>query len=70
METLWSERGSFGLLGNDHILVYYRIISYQIIKFYRVEKWIREDFSGTMVSVGNEILVSTVVFIIREKIIW
>ena len=37
METLWSERGYFGLLGNNHILVYYPIISYQRIKVYRVE---------------------------------
>ena len=37
METLWSKRGYFGLLGNDHILVHYPIISYQRIKFYRVE---------------------------------
>ena len=37
METLWSERGYFGLLGKDHILVYYYIISYQRINVYRVE---------------------------------
>ena len=37
METLWSERGYFGLLVNDHILVYYPIISYQSIKVYKVE---------------------------------
>ena len=37
MEMLWSERRYFGLLGNDHILVYYPIISYQSINVYRVE---------------------------------
>ena len=37
MDTLWSERGYFVPLGNDHILVYYTIISYQRTKFYRVE---------------------------------
>ena len=37
MENLWFERGYFGLLGNDHILVYYPIISYQRIKVYGVE---------------------------------
>ena len=37
MDNLWSDRGYFVLLGNDHILVYYHIISYQRIKFYRVE---------------------------------
>ena len=37
MEILWSEKGYFGILGNDHILVYYPMISYQRIKFYKVE---------------------------------
>ena len=37
MDTLWSERGYFGLLENYHILVYYHAISYQRIKFYKVE---------------------------------
>ena len=37
METLWSERGYYDLLDNDHILVYYPIISYQSIKVYKVE---------------------------------
>ena len=49
METLWFERGYFGLLGNTHILVYYPLISYQRIEVYRVEKWIWEDYAGTMV---------------------
>ena len=37
LETLWFVMGYFGLLGNDHILDYYPIISYQRIKIYRVE---------------------------------
>ena len=37
MEILWSEKLYFGLLGKEYILVYYYIISYQMIKFYRVE---------------------------------
>ena len=37
MEILWSEKGYFGILGNDHILVHYPIISYQRIKVYKVE---------------------------------
>ena len=37
METLWSERGYFGLLGDAHILVYYPIISYQMIEGCRFE---------------------------------
>ena len=44
MENLGSERGYFGLLGNDHILVCYLIISYQRIKFYRVETMDMEIF--------------------------
>ena len=51
------QMGYFGLLGNAHILVYYTIISYTMIEVYRVEKWIWEDSSGTIVSVENEILV-------------
>ena len=31
------QKGYFGLLGNDNILVYYPIISCQRIKVYRVE---------------------------------
>ena len=37
METLWSEKGYFGLLGNAHILFYYPILSYQRVEVYRVE---------------------------------
>ena len=70
METLRSERRYFGLLGNDHILVYYPIIPYQRIKVYRVEKCTWEYSNGTMVSLENENLVINVVFIIQDKIIW
>ena len=38
MDTLWSERGYFGLLRKNHILVYHPIISYQRKKVYRVER--------------------------------
>ena len=44
MGNLWSERGYFGLLGNDVILVCYPIISYQRIIFYRVETMDMEIF--------------------------
>ena len=37
LEMLWSEIGYFGLLGNTYISYFYSIISYQWIKFYRVE---------------------------------
>ena len=70
METLWPERGYFGLLGNAQILVYYPSISYQRIKVYRVEKWIWEYYYGAMVSVKNTTLVSMAVFIVWDKIVW
>ena len=41
---LWSKRGYFVLLGNNHILVYYHIIPYQRIKVYRVETMDMEIF--------------------------
>ena len=53
MEKLLSERGYFELLGNDHILVYYPIISYQRITVIGSKQWIWEDYSGTMESVEN-----------------
>ena len=38
----------------EHLyFVYYPIIYYQRIKFYRVEKWIWDEPTGTMVSVGR-----------------
>ena len=52
------------------MLVYYPIISYQRINIYRVGKWIWKYYAGTMVSVENEILVSNVVFIVQDKILW
>ena len=38
MKTLWSKRGYLRPLGNDHILVYCPIISYQRINAYKVER--------------------------------
>ena len=38
--------------------------------FIGFKKWIWEDSSGTMVSVENYIPVSTVVFIVRDKMLW
>ena len=65
-DNLWSERGYLGLLGSGHILVNYPIISYQMIKVYRAKKWTWEYSSGTMVSGENEIILSTIVFIVRD----
>ena len=42
MDTLWSEKGHFGILGNSHTLVYYQIISYQRTEGYRSENRYRE----------------------------
>ena len=36
MGTFWSERGYFGILGNDNILIFYPIISYQRINVHCV----------------------------------
>ena len=36
----------------------------------RSKQWIREDSSETMVSVENEITVSTVISIVWDKILW
>ena len=38
--------------------------------FIGLKQWIWEASAGTMVSVGNEILVSTVVFILQDNILW
>ena len=37
---------------------------------YKLKQWIWEKSSGTMVSVENSILVSMVVFIAQDKILW
>ena len=49
METLWSERGYFGLLENAHILFCYTTISYQRIEVYRVETM---DMGGLLCNNG------------------
>ena len=47
------QKGIFWNIGEHFYFVYYNIISYQRIKVYRVEKWIREYPTGTIVSVGR-----------------
>ena len=62
-------------------IIDYPILSDQKIKVYRVEtinmgichwkKWCQWDNSaGTMVSAENAIVVSTMVLIVRDKILW
>ena len=48
-----AQNGIFWTIGEQLYFVYYPIISYQKIKFYRVEKWIWGDPTGTMVPVGQ-----------------
>ena len=45
--------GIFWTIGKKLYIVYYPIISYLKIKVYRVEKWIWEDPTGTMLSLGQ-----------------
>ena len=70
MEILWSETGYFGLLRNTYIL-FIILIYYQRIKVYRVETmdmgryhW-NNGVSGTVL-----ISISTMVLIVRDKILW
>ena len=61
----------FWTIGEQTYFVYYPIISYQKIKFYRVEtmdmgrsRW-NNGVSGT-----DLIFISTMVVIVRDKILW
>ena len=45
--------GIFWTIGEQTYFVYYPIISYRKIKFYRIEIMIWEDPTGTIVSVGR-----------------
>ena len=63
--------GIFYTIGEQSYFVYYPIISYRRIKFYRVETmdmgryhW-NNDASGTIL-----ISISTMVIIVRDKIPW
>ena len=47
------QNGIFWTIGEQTYFVYDPIISYQKIKVYRVEKWIWEDLTETMVSLGR-----------------
>ena len=63
--------GIFWTIGEELYMSYYPIISYQKIKVYRVEtmdmgrsQW-NNGFSGTDI-----ISISTMVLIVRDKILW
>ena len=47
------QNGIFCTIGEQLYIVYYPIISFRKIKVYRFEKWIWEDYTATMVSVGR-----------------
>ena len=75
------QNGIYWNIGEQSYFVYYHIIFYQRIKVYRVEtmdilniileQWCQWDYySGTMVSVENAIVVSTMVLIVLDKIRW
>ena len=70
MDTVWPERGYFGLLRNDNTLVYYPIIYFQRIKVYKFAQWIWEYSAGTIVSAENAIPLITIVFIVRYEVPW
>ena len=73
--------GIFWTIGEQSYIVYYPIISYRKIKVYRVETmdmgryhW-NNGVSGTIpleqwCQRKNEIVVSTMVLIVRDKILW
>ena len=66
-------KGIFGPFGNAHILVYYPIISYQRIEVYRFGKMYMGRFhcnNGVSGTVLIYIVVSNMVLIVRDKILW
>ena len=68
---LWSETDYFGLLRNNHILVYDPNISYRKINVYMVEKMdMGRSHWNNGVSGTDLISISTMVNIVRDKIIW
>ena len=64
------QKGIFWTIGKHLYFGYYSITSYQKIKVYRVEKWIYEYSAGKMVSMENATLVSTVVSIVWDNILY
>ena len=74
------QKGIFLIIGEHIYFVYYPIISYRKIKVYRVETmdmgryhW-NNGVSGTILMEQwcqrNAIVVSTMVLIVRDKILW
>ena len=64
------QKGIFWTIGEHSYFVYYPIISYQRMKVYRVERMDMRRFCWNNGVSGNTILVNTVLFIVRDKILW
>ena len=64
------QKGIFWTIGEHSYFVYYPIISYQRMKVYRVEIMDMRRFCWNNGVSGNTILVNTVLFIVRDKILW
>ena len=70
LEMLWSKTEYFGLLGNNQIF-YYPIISDRKIKVYRAETMdMGRSHWNNGVSGAVIISISTMVLIVRDKILW
>ena len=63
-------KGIFCTIGEHSYFVCYPIIHYQRIKFMELKECIWEDFAGKMVSMENATLVSTVVSIVWDNILY
>ena len=71
LETLWSETGYFRLLGNNHILFYYSIISDRRMKVFRVETMDMGIFHFNNGVIQTFLIsISTTVLIVPDKILW
>ena len=65
------QNGIFWTIGEQLYIVYYPIISYQKIKVYRVETMdMGRSHWDSGVSETNLISISTIVLIVRYKILW
>ena len=65
------QNGIFCTIGEQSYFVYYPIISYQRIKVYRVETMdMGRSHWNNGVSGTNLISISTMVLIVRDKILW
>ena len=65
------QNGIFWTIGEQSYFVYFPIISYQKIKFYRVETIDMGIFHRKNCVSGTDIIsISTLVLIVRDKILW